>query len=373
MGGFRLGSVFGFEIRIDYSWFIVFFLILWSFTVGVFPLQYPGLPAAVYAAMGVAGTLLFFASVLAHELSHSLVARTKGIPVEGITLFIFGGVARTRMEFEDPGDELQVAGVGPLSSLVIAGVFGAVGWLGAAAGWSVAVTGVARYLAFLNLILALFNLLPGFPLDGGRLFRALVWKYTGDLTRATRVASNVGKGIGYLLMGLGVLQLFAGNLLGGMWIVFIGWFMRGAAEMGYTQQVLRDTLQGVRAREAMTPHPATVPPEMTLRELVEDHFLRGRHNAYPVLEGERPVGIVTLQQVKEVPREEWPHRTVRETMAAVDEDRVVRPEEDMTRVLERMEGSDARRVLVVRDGRLEGIITPRDVAGWLERARMLGG
>lgn len=371
MGSFRLGSVLGFEIRIDYSWFIIFFLILWSFTSAVFPANFPGLGRPTYLLMGVAGTLLFFISLLAHELSHSLVARAKGITVEGITLFIFGGMARTRMESESPGDEFQIAGVGPLSSLVIAALFAAVWWFGRGLDWPVAVTGVAAYLAFLNAILAVFNLLPGFPLDGGRLFRAAAWRFTGDLTRATRWATNGGKWLGYLLIAWGLLGAFTGDALGGLWLVFIGWFLRSAAEASYRQHQIRDVLSGVRASEAMTPTPETVPPDLTLRELVDDYFLHRRFQAYPVAREGRPLGIVTLHQVKEVPREAWARTTVSEAMTPLERTAVVSPDASVAAVLSAMQAAEERRALVLRDGALVGIISPRDVTAWLERVQQL--
>lgn len=372
MGDFRLGSVLGFEIRIDYSWFVIFFLILWSFSAVVFPAEFPDRSTATYLAMGGVGTLLFFVSLLIHELSHSVVARAKGIPVEGITLFIFGGMARTRMEAEDPGDEFAIAGVGPVASVVLAGIFLGVWWFGSRAGWTPVVTGVSRYLGFLNVLLAGFNLLPGFPLDGGRLFRSAVWKATGDLTKATRWASTGGKWLGYLLMGLGAAQALAGGVIGGLWLVFIGWFLRTAAISTFRQHLLRNVLAGVRARDVMTEAPETVGPDLTLQELVDDHFLRRRWQSFPVVEDGRPVGLVTIGRVKEVPREEWSRRRVRETMREADEEIVVRPEEAMTDVLTAMDASDERRVLVVDGDRLHGIITATDVTGWVQRSQELG-
>ncbi len=369
MGDFRLGSVFGFEIRIDFSWFIIFFLIMWTFTVAVFPANFPGLSRGAYLGMGVVGALLFFSSLLAHELSHSLVARRKGIPVEGITLFIFGGMARTRMEAEQPGDEFYIAVVGPVSSILIGLLFGLIWWLGTRLGWSTAITGVALYLGFLNIALAVFNLLPGFPLDGGRLFRSLVWKITGDVTRATRVASTGGKWLGYALVALGVLQVFGGALVGGLWMVFIGWFLRNAAIVSYEQHLVRLALEGVPAWQIMSRDPETVQPDLTLQALVDDYFLRRRYQAFPVSTDGTPLGIITMHQVKDVPREEWPQRTVAETMTPADETVTVRPEESMVRVLERMEQSGTRRVLVTRNGQLVGIITAADISDWLRRAR----
>jgi Zn-dependent protease/CBS domain-containing protein len=368
MGDFRLGSISGFEIRIDYSWFILFFLLLWSFGAGAFPAGFPGHSPPVYLAMGLAATLLFFASLLAHEISHSLVARAKGIPVEGITLFIFGGMARTRMEAASPGDEFQIAGIGPVSSFLIALLFGAIWWLGLRLGWSTAVTGVAQYLILLNLILALFNLLPGFPLDGGRLFRATVWKATGDLTRATRWASMGGRWLGYALIALGLLQLFQGAL-GGLWLVLIGWFLRNAAATTYEQHLIRVVLEDVAVADAMTASPETVGPDLTLDELMESRFLRRRFHAFPVADGDRPLGLVTLRQVAEVPREEWRDRTVADVMTPLADVPVVRPEEDLTELLRKMGAAGAARALVVSRDRLVGLVTTTDIAGWLRHAR----
>lgn len=370
MRGFRIGRVLGFEIRIDSSWFILFALILWSFSYMAFPQHVPGRTPATYLAMGLAGTLLFFVSLLAHELSHSLVARAKGIPVDGITLFLFGGMAHTRMEAETPGDEFQIAGAGPLMSLAVALLLAALWYVGAAAGWPPTVLAVLQYISVLNIILAVFNLLPGFPLDGGRLFRAAVWKVTGDMTKATRVASAGGRWLGYALIVLGLLSAFGGNVVGGMWLVFIGWFLRNAAISSYQQHLVLDVLGGVRAGQAMTPDPETVPPDATARELMEDYFMRRRYGAYPVADAAgATLGLVTLQRLREVPREEWDSLTARDIMIAADDALFVRPDEPMLRVLDKLKASPARRVLVQRNGALAGIITASDIGFWLDRAR----
>jgi len=370
MRGFRLGRILGVEVRIDRSWFIIFFLILWTFTAGVFPAGYPGYGPWTYAAMGVAGTLLFFASLLAHELAHSVVARRRGIPVDGITLFVFGGIAHARMEAERPGDEFVIAGVGPLSSLLIAGFFGAAGAVGRWAGLSPAITGVATYLASINVVLAVFNLMPGFPLDGGRLFRAAVWKVTGDVTKATRWATAAGSGLGYTLIALGALQLIlVGNLVGGVWLMFIGWFLRSAAETSLAQHVLLGSLERVYARDLMSPRPETVPAALALDEFVEEYLVRGRHSGYPVMDAGRPVGLMTLERVRAVPREEWPRRTVADAMLPLDEAFTVQPQESMASVLEKL--GRAGRVLVTCNGDVEGVITQDDLARWFQRVRLL--
>ncbi len=372
MRSFRLGSVLGIEIRIDVSWFVIFFLILWTFSQGVFPAEFPGLARPAYLAMGLVGALLFFSSLLAHELSHSIVARHRGIPVEGITLFIFGGMARTRMESRSPGEELAIAGVGPLSSVIIGVLFGAVWWVGTRLGWTPAVTGVAEYLGFLNVMLAVFNLLPGFPLDGGRLLRSLVWKVTGNLQRATRIATLAGTGLGYLVIAYGLFQAYRGEYLDGLWLALIGWFVRNAARSSYRQFAVVHALDAVPASEAMTRWPETVPPEMTLQQLVAERFLSQRFEAYPVVAHDgRVLGLITLAQVRAVPESQWGGRTVGQVMAAAQPALAVTPEESLGHVLDKLQASAVGRLLVVRDGRLEGIITPADVAGWLKRAQQL--
>lgn len=370
MRGFRIGSVFGIEIRIDYSWFVIFVLILWTLTRNVFPTAHPGEASGTYLVMGLAGTLLFFASLLAHELAHSLVARARGIPVHSITLFIFGGVARTTAEFESPGDEFRIAAAGPLSSLLIAALFWLVARAGAALALPVAVTGVASYLALINFVLAVFNLFPGFPLDGGRLFRALVWHRTGDVSRATRIATNGGKVFGYMLMVLGFLNMFGGNGLGGVWLVFIGWFVRMAAESSYTQHVLRRSLEGVRARDVMTPDPRTIEPGATLQRFLQDHVLEGRHHSYPVSAHGRALGLMTLDRVRAVPKEEWGTRSVQEAMIPISSGITVAPHASVADAMQKLNESPVGRILVTEGDRLLGIISQADVARWLERQRI---
>ncbi|BAZ27969.1 hypothetical protein NIES4074_03990 [Cylindrospermum sp. NIES-4074] len=372
MQGLRLGTFYGFEIRIDLSWLVIFFLVLWTLTVGLFPTNYPGLSNTTYLGMGIVATLLFFASLLAHELSHSFVARAKGIPVEGITLFLFGGVSRTRMDAETPGDEFQIAIIGPLTSVVLAAFFGLIWYLGKTAGWSVVVTGIAFYLASINLALAIFNMLPGLPLDGGRVLRSLLWKYTGSQRKATQIASIGGQWLAYLVIALGFWQLFGSALLSGLWFILIGWFLHNAAEISYEEVLLRTSLQGVRAREIMTPYPETVNAEMTLQELVDKYFLTRRYHSFPVTEDSHPIGIITLNQVKDVPREEWIYRTVKDIMIPCSNGVTAFPEEQMSQVLSKMQESGVRRVLVTQNGSLKGIITANDVAIWLQRQREFG-
>ena len=370
MTGIKLGKLFGFTIRVDFSWFIVFFLILWTFTIGVFPSSVPGLDHITYFVMGAVATLLFFASLLLHELAHSVVARAKGIPIDGITLFIFGGIAHTRAEAERPRDEFVIAGAGPLCSLVLAALLLALLYVSARTGLGRPVIAVWRHLAVLNIAIAVFNLLPGFPLDGGRLFRAVLWKATGDLTRATRIATTAGAVLGIGLILLGLWQAFTGATIGGLWLVFVGWFLRNAAVRSYQQHVLQDVMEGARAEEIMTRAPETVPPTATLHQLMNDYFLRRRFTAYPVASNGTPLGLITLQQLREVPTQEWQSRSVRDTMTPVTRENIVQPSDSVLRVLDGLKATPSRRVLVLRGEDLVGIITPGDVASWLERARL---
>lgn len=370
VGGIRLGSVFGFEIRVDLSWFVIFFLVFWSLAVGVFPQELPNEPRRTHLIMGLVGSFLFFASLLAHELSHALVSRRKGIPVEGITLFIFGGVARTRREPDSPGDELLIAGVGPVASVALAGLFALAGRAAAAAGLGAPVTSLSSYLAFINLALAIFNLLPGFPLDGGRVFRAIVWSLTRNRAKATRWAVAGGRLLGLALMILGGLQALAGAPVGGLWLVFIGWFLRTLAGSQLQQQVLRDLLQGFVVDDLMSPDPQVVPIDLSIGALVEDHFLSLRFASYPVLDGADLVGMVTLEDVKRLPRERWAGTRVGDVMTRLDECAVVARSTSVETALQEISRPETRgRALVVEAGRLVGILSASDIARWIQRVQ----
>ncbi len=371
-GALRLGSVRGFEISLDYSWFIIFFVILATFTGAVFPGGVPGLSRVAYLVMGVTGTLLFFTSLLLHELAHSFVARAKGIEVEGITLFIFGGMARTASEASSPGDEFVIAGVGPLASFALAALFYGAAAGSGALGFGLATAVVAEYLGFLNVTLAAFNLLPGFPLDGGRLLRATLWKTTGSLRRATRIATGAGRLLGWGIIALGIYAfVVAGGYIGGLWLVFIGWFLSNAARASYQQVLLQELLRPLTAREAMSPEPETVSPDLSLDALVHEYFLRRPYNSFPVASGGLLVGLITLGRVKQVPREDWQTKTVADVMAPLDETLVVGPETPMTTVLERMRESETHRALVAHEREVLGIISGTDITRRLDRVGLM--
>jgi len=370
LGGLRIGSVHGFEIRVDLSWFVIFFLVFWSLAVGVFPQQLPDAPRWTHLIMGLAGSALFFASLLAHELSHAIVSRRKGIPVEGITLFIFGGVARTRREPDTPRDELLIAGVGPLASVLLGGLFALAGGMATSLGLAPPVAAVAGYLAFINLALAVFNLLPGFPLDGGRVFRAAAWWITGDYAKATRWAVAGGRLLGAGLMVLGGVEALSGAPIGGLWLVFIGWFLRTLAGSQLQQQILRDLLRGFVVGDLMSPEPEVVPSSLPIADLVEGHFLRLRFASYPVVDGADLVGMVTLEDVKGVPRERWARTPVSDVMTRLEDCAVVTRSTSVETALQELSRPRARgRALVVEAGRLVGIVSASDVARWIQRVQ----
>jgi len=370
---FRLGSVLGFEIRIEFSWFVIFFLVFWSLSSGVFPTEFPDLGRGTQVLMGLVGTLLFFASLLIHELSHALVSRAKGIEIEGITLFIFGGMAKTAKEPESPRDEVMIAGIGPITSLALAILFSLLGRLASGMDLGDPVIGVANYLAIINFALAIFNLMPGFPLDGGRVFRATVWAVTGSRTKATRLATASGQTFGLLLIVLGAIQALGGAPLSGLWLVFIGWFLRTLAGASLRQHLMQDVLGGFVAADVMSPHPEVVPTTLSVEALVRDHLMRLRFGSYPVMGEGRPVGLVTLEDVKSVPMDLWPVSTAADAMTPLSECVVVTSRASIREVMEAMnQRGGRRRGLVVDDGNLVGVISATDIARWIERVQGLG-
>jgi Zn-dependent protease/CBS domain-containing protein len=366
----RVGRIAGIEVRIDSSWAVIALLISYSMYLRASTL-YPELSAGGAVGLGILSTVLFFGSVLVHELAHAVVSQARGIRVQDITLFLFGGATRARVESHGPGDEFLIALVGPLTSGILAGLFGAIAGLGGEV-LSRPLAGTLGYLAWTNLLLAGFNLIPGFPLDGGRLLRSAIWKATGSLGRATRIASLSGQAVGWLLVAAGVASLLAGSLAGGIWFAFIGWFLVQAARASYQDLQLRDLLRGVEAEDVMARNLLRIPPGLSLQEAVDDYFMRYDHGAFPVDEQGRTVGLLTLRGVRRVPREQWPTRRVREHLVPLGDQVVVAPDARMDDVLGKLQDGEAGRVLVVKDGEVVGIITPTDLTRWLRRWQALG-
>lgn len=355
-------ALFGIRIRIDPSWFIVAVLVTWNFAALVFPAQLPGRAPATYWSMGVAGALGFFLSVLLHELSHAVVARTYGVHVRAITLFIFGGLAEMPVEPPTPQAELVIAAAGPAASFGLALACGGLTLVGSIAGWPAAVISVLGYLGILNGTLGLFNLVPALPLDGGRILRAVLWGWRRDLRWATRVASATGSGFGLLLIGLGVVSLVSGNFSSGLWLFLIGLFLRNAASASYQQLLLRRTLEGEPVSRFMHADPVTVPRAISVLELVQSYIYRYHFKMFPVVDDSgRLLGCVTARRVRELPRDEWDRQTVGALAERCSPENTVRADTDALEALTRMSRSGASRLMVVDDDRLLGILSLKDL------------
>lgn len=356
-----LFEIAGFAVKVDWSWAILALLIAWSLAQGFFPSLYEGLPQAAYWWMGVMGVLGLFLSILLHELSHSVVARYYGLPIRGITLFIFGGVAELEEEPLSPRVELRMAIAGPILSIVLGALFYLLTLLGQAVGWSEPVIGVARYLASLNIILAVFNLVPAFPLDGGRVLRAYLWHRWRDMRRATRVAANAGIGFSLLLMGIGVLSVATGELGTGIWWILIGLFLRNAAAGSYYDLRTRQAIKGRTVRDFMSGAPVAVSPRLSIRELAEDFVLRHHHEFFPVVEAGRILGAISLREIKDLPRAQWDTVRVGDVMVGATEATMIEARTDAMTALLAMQKRGTSRLMVVDGGILVGILSLKDL------------
>lgn len=356
MGGFRLGRVLGFEVNIDWSWLFIFFLVVYSLAAGYFPRFYPELGVGTNWVMGVIAALLLFASVLFHELAHSIVSRSHGNEVKGITLFLFGGMAQTSDEPKRAREEFWMAIVGPISSFALALAFYILGGVGRMAGWPVSVVAILGYLAFINLILGAFNLLPGYPLDGGRVLRSIIWGASNDLEKATRYASHTGQLFGYILMGIGFLNIMVGALVGGLWMIFVGWFLTGAARASYQQLQIRQALSGVRVEQVMTTDVPVIPASMSIREFVDERLLRHDYACYPVAEGDQPMGVIGAEEVRAVPSDRWDTTSVGEIAHRADDALKIARSEDAWEALSRLSSQNACRLIVVDGDRIQGTV-----------------
>ncbi len=366
----RLGKIFGIEIRLDYSWFIVFTLVTWSLSTHYFPMRYSAWTRSTYWIIGLATSLLFFISVLAHEISHSLVAKAKGIPVRGITLFIFGGAAQITEEPKRPRDEFAMALAGPATSIGVALFFLLIRFIFLSLNPMVAA--LATWLSGINLILALFNLIPGFPLDGGRVLRSIIWGATNNLMKATQIASLIGRGVAYLFIFLGIWMFFGGNWFNGLWIGFIGWFLNNAASSSYRQLALREMLAGHTASEVMMTDCPRVDRSLTIDQLVNDYILHTSRRCFPVVDDERVWGLVTLHHVKEVSKEDWATATVGEVMTPFEQLKKVNPDDELLDVFQLMNVEDVNQLPVVENGNFLGMIARDNVMAFIHARSELG-
>jgi Zn-dependent protease/CBS domain-containing protein len=361
-GQFRLFSLFGFEVKLDLSWLLLALLITWSLGAGVFPVEYPDLPRRVYAWMGIACAIGVFFSIVFHEFSHSLVARHFGMPIKGITLFIFGGVAEMESEPPSPRSEFLMAAAGPLASFLLAFLFAEVEALAVAREWPVSVVGVCDMLGYINVVVAIFNLVPAFPLDGGRMLRAAIWHWTKDMRAATHISSRIGSGFGLALMFLGGFSFIQGNFIGGMWWFLIGIFLRGAAKSSYQQLLLHEVLQGRPVRNFMRRDPVTVPPSITVQDWIENYVYQYHFKMFPVVGDSKLLGCVSVHKIKQIPRTEWTSKTIGEVMDPVSDENSVSGDAETMKLLSAMVRPDTEsRYMVVDNGQLAGMISLKDL------------
>lgn len=369
-GTIRIGTIAGIEISLHVSWLIIVVLLTWSLATGWFAALYPGWAPSVYWVVSFCASLLLFGSVLAHELAHSLVARARGLSVKNITLFIFGGVSNIEQEPQRPGIEFQMALVGPLTSLVIGGLALLLGW--ALPGGNSPLAALLGYLGVMNVLLGLFNLVPGFPLDGGRVLRAIVWKVSGSVQRATRVATFAGQVVAYVLIFIGLLLFFEGRLFDGLWFGFIGWFLLNGAQSASAQATLTTMFKHVTVGQVMNPGPATVPANISLQRLVDEFLLPRGWRSACVLQGDRLTGLITLGDVRHVPQEEWPQTPVGLAMVPLERLHVVSSEDSFDKVLPLMVAQDVNQLPVVSGEHLVGVLSREDVMRFIDIRRGLG-
>jgi Zn-dependent protease len=370
--GIKLFTALGIRVSIDYTWFIVFSLFAWSLAYGYYPDRLPGLGSTQYMLLGVFSALMLFACVLGHELAHSYVSNRLGLTISEITLFIFGGAAMLTKEPEKAVDELKIALAGPASSFALAGLFYLFGLLAEEAFPIKAVIEVFSYIVTVNLMLAIFNMIPGMPLDGGRVLKAIWWLKTNDAEKATRVASEIGRGFAMFLMAVGALQMWRGNFAGGLWSVLIGFFLSQAASGSYRQAVVQKKLGGLLVSDVMTREVVTVEPGMTLGRVVNDFLLCHHFMSYPVVDGRIYLGMLSLRGLKDADRSEWGQKTAGDVMEPASPDGALDPDVPAIDALSTMTLSGAGRMPVVKGGELVGIVSVRDIMKTLEFKRELG-
>jgi Zn-dependent protease/CBS domain-containing protein len=389
--GFRVGKLFGITIRIDWSWILIFVLVTWNLGT-VFSEVHRQWGAGLAWSTALLASLLFFGSVLAHELAHSLVARSQGVPVRSITLFLFGGVSNIQREPSSPGEEFLITIVGPMTSIVLGGVFFVLSGVGlgslasSVANPFAAIRSLAPlptlllWLGPINVLLGIFNLIPGFPLDGGRVLRSILWAATGNLRRATRWASYIGQLVAWLMIlaGIGMVfgievPFFGTGFIGGIWLAFIGWFLQSASSQSYHQVVARDLLEGVPVSRLMRTDVPSVPPDVSVSSLVHDHIMGTDEHAFPVLDDSRLVGLVTLEDVRKVPREAWDRTIVSQIMTPRERLVVMAPGDDASEALEKLAQHDIRQLPVMQMDTFLGLLRRRDLVRFLQTQSSIQG
>jgi len=373
-GGIPIGKAFGISLRLHYSWFFIFALVTWALAGSYFPSTYPTWSLSVRIAAGLITSVLFFGSVLAHELMHSIVSQRQGVPVQSITLFFLGGVSQITSEPKQPKDEFRMAIIGPLSSLVIGGIFFGI-YFGLRHVDTFAVqfiTAIAFWLGYINVFLGVFNLIPGFPLDGGRVLRSLIWWRSGNLKSATRIASTIGRAVGFILIFGGIWFIFTGNWINGILLALIGWFLESAAVGSYQQLLMQEMLKGHVASEVMSRDCAVIPPDTTIDQLVHGNVLASGRRCFPVVSDSQIMGMVTLHNIKAVPREQWSTETVKEAMIPFDKLKWVRPDEELSSVLRILTEDNINQVPVVQDSEIVGMVSRENLLNFVNIRSRLG-
>ncbi len=360
-----LFKLLGFTVSVDASWGIILFLVVWSLSEGLFPSYFPDLGIQTYWLMGLVGALGLFVSIIIHEFSHSLIARMYGLEIKGITLFIFGGVAEMKDEPNNPKTEFFTAIAGPIASLMLSILFVALYQVAKIIELPVPVIGILGYLSAINMLLALFNMVPAFPTDGGRILRAFLWWIKGDIRWATQVASRISLVFAIAIVFVGFMSLIQGNLIGGMWWVLIGSFLFRAANDSYQRLVMKQSFEGKTVRHFMNPNPVTVPSHITLQEFVDNYLYHYHHKMFPVVQDDKISGLITIQALKSHPREEWNHLLVSKAMQLRNSDNTIASNTSINDTLNKMNETGLSRLLVVEEKKIIGIITLKDLVEYL--------
>jgi Zn-dependent protease/CBS domain-containing protein len=383
LGGIPIGKAFGISLKLHWSWFIIFGLVTWALAGNYFPITYPNWTLSTKIIAGIITSLLFFSSVLAHELMHSIVAIREGIHIEAITLFILGGVSQMTEEPKTAKDEFRMAIAGPGTSLVLGGIFvlifiglgGKLTWstfigidatIPNTSGFAAQFIGaIALWLGYINLALGVFNLIPGYPLDGGRVLRSLIWWSNGKIQGATRIAANIGRAIGFIFILVGIYYIFTGGWLNGIWLALIGWFLESAASGSYRQMVIQDMLKGHSASEIMSRDCQMVAADLTIERLVNENIMASGRRCFPVVAEGRVQGMITLRDIQKVPRQEWNYKLVRDAMTPLNKLKAIKPDEDLSTVMNTLSQNDINQLPVIKDDTVLGMVARENIINFI--------
>ncbi len=362
---FSLGKVKGIQLEVNISWFVIFGLVTFTLATSYFPQNYPDWDPVLYWFLGSTIALLLFASVLLHELAHSLVSASQGIPVSKISLFIFGGLAQIEKEPDEPGKELKIAIVGPATSILLYVLFMFLAKIVAFFAISEVAVVLLTYVADVNLVLAIFNMVPAFPLDGGRVLRALIWYFKGNLQNATKIASLMGSIFGYFLIFIGILGVLTGLVINGIWFIFIGWFINQASQSSYEQMVMSDIFNKIHVSEFMSENIMLVDSHLSVQELVDNYFYKYRFASFPVGKNDEVIGIIDRNSIMNIPREAWSQTAVSNIIVPLQDNLIVSPDDTVTVAMTKLFSNGIGRVLVMDQTRLRGIVSRTDILNYI--------